>query len=353
MLDPIDTIEVIAPHFKRRLSGVTNSIIQLVPVQKKQGLSIVTIGPGLPKNLPRISWLSLLKLWKRPLHRPFRIWHARRNNEMIFGLFLRDICKMPIKVIFTSATQKKHKKFTKWLLRRMDYVIATSIKGGEYLEVPYRVIMHGINLELFYPQNKKEKIIALLPKCYHDKHIIGCFGRVRPSKGTDLFINAMCNLLPHYPDWNAIVLSNVTRPFIEFEKNLKEKVKEANLEERILFLGEKKDIANWYNSLTLYVSPSIEEGFGLTPLEAMASGVAVVTSGAGAYPQMVNENTGALAHPINLKHLITAIEPFLQNPEKTKKLGETAKNFVKSAFPIEKEAAGLKELYENLWQGRI
>ena len=48
-------IEVVAPNFKRRLSGVTSTIIQLVPLQART-LAIATLGPGLPAGLPRIGW---------------------------------------------------------------------------------------------------------------------------------------------------------------------------------------------------------------------------------------------------------------------------------------------------------
>ena len=58
-VDPGD-IDVIAPNFKRRLSGVTSTIVQLVPLQAKS-LRIATLGPGLPSGLPklrcRLLWL--------------------------------------------------------------------------------------------------------------------------------------------------------------------------------------------------------------------------------------------------------------------------------------------------------
>jgi len=47
-------VEVVAPNFKRRLSGVTSTIIQLVPLQART-LAIATLGPGLPAGLPRIG----------------------------------------------------------------------------------------------------------------------------------------------------------------------------------------------------------------------------------------------------------------------------------------------------------
>ena len=128
-------IEVIAPHFKRRLSGVTSTVIQLVPRQVEAGVRIATLGPGLPPDLPKIGFLDLLSCWKRTASGRTRIWHARRNNEMLFGVFLRDVLRMPFRLIFTSAGQRRHTRFTKWLIRRMDRVVATSARSGSFADI--------------------------------------------------------------------------------------------------------------------------------------------------------------------------------------------------------------------------
>src|SRR5688572_5901817 len=135
----VDRVVVIAPNFKWRLSGVTSTIIQLIPVQKRE-YEIATLGPGLPPELPRLSWRAIPSLWRRPRGRPFRIWHARRNNEMIVGIVLKSILRAPLRLVFTSAAQRGHTAFTRFLLRRMDAVIATSTASASYLKVPCTVI---------------------------------------------------------------------------------------------------------------------------------------------------------------------------------------------------------------------
>ena len=84
----------------------------------------------------------------------------------------------------------------------------------------------------------------------------------------------MIALLPEFPDWTAIVTGRVTAENRDFANDLERRVHEAGLSERIRFLGEVPDIRPWYRRLSLYVAPSRNEGFGLTPLEAMASGSA-------------------------------------------------------------------------------
>jgi mannosyltransferase len=113
IVDPA-AIEVIAPNFKRRLSGVTSTIIQLVPALDAAGCRIAVLGPGLPAHLPHIRIRDLWRLWRRPGNGRRRVWHARRNVEMLGGVVLRDILRMPLALLFTSASQRHHKRWTKF-----------------------------------------------------------------------------------------------------------------------------------------------------------------------------------------------------------------------------------------------
>ncbi|NKC02536.1 hypothetical protein HED55_01295 [Ochrobactrum haematophilum] len=63
---PVQSVEVVAPNFKQRLSGVTSTIVQLIPLQRAKGLNIATMGPGLPDSLPHLGWGALLSFWSAP-----------------------------------------------------------------------------------------------------------------------------------------------------------------------------------------------------------------------------------------------------------------------------------------------
>ncbi|WP_375653256.1 MULTISPECIES: glycosyltransferase family 4 protein [unclassified Bartonella] len=343
----LDETEIIAPHFKRRLSGVTSTIIQLIPLQREQGVRISTLGFGLPQTLPTLAFKDLFGLWKSPKGKPFRIWHARRNIEMLFGIFLRDILKMKLKLIFTSASQRHHKSFTKWLIRCMDRVIATSTHTGAYLEVPHKVIMHGVDVRRFTPPQALDDYFSSTG--FPGKYAVGCFGRLRYSKGTDLFVDAMIALLPDYPEWTALIAGRTTEQYYHFEKELHQKIAKAGLDDRIIFLGEILDIPLWYRRLSLYVAPSRTEGFGLTPLEAMASQVAVVTSDAGAYKEFVVEGTGTVVKAGDRAALTAAIEPYFADVEKTLVAGKKALTHVRTHFPLEKETTEIERVYKELF----
>ncbi|MCZ7466462.1 glycosyltransferase family 4 protein [Rhizobium rhizogenes] len=340
-------VQVLAPNFKRRLSGVTSTIVQLIPVQNRLGQKVAVIGPGLPPHLPHVRFRDLWRLWQNgPFGAP-RIWHARRNLEMLPGIFMRDVLRMKVKLLFTSAAQRRHSAYTRFLISKMDAVVATSGRSGSFLEVPHSVVMHGVDTDLFHPAEGPEDTIAStgLPGDY----LIGCFGRVRHQKGTDLFVRAMIELLPAHPEWTAVVSGRVTAEHKAFGDALKADVAAAGLSDRIVFQGEVDDIKPWYRRLTLYVAPSRNEGFGLTPLEAMASETSVVASNAGAYEEMiVKGKTGMVVEAGDYAALVDAIKPYLADPAQAKNHALAGLVHVRTTFPLEKEATSLGAVYDAL-----
>ena len=256
--------------------------------------------------------------------------------------------RAPLRLIFNSAGQRRHKPLTRWMLRRMDAVITTSERSGSFLEVAYTVVSHGTNFEYFHPRRGNEDDYAAsgLP----GKYAVGCTGRIRHQKGTDLFVDAMLRLLPHYPDWTAVIAGRTTSDNLSFERELKSRITAAGLTQRIVFLGDVDDISLWYRRFTLFVAPSRQEGFGLTPLEAMASETAVVASDAGSYPLMIRPGiNGAIVPAGDQDALVAAIEPYLRAPDLAKEQGRAALQFVHDNFSMEAEARGIRAVYDRLW----
>ena len=349
-VEDISDVEIIAPNFKQRLSGVTSTIIQLIPVQRALGQKVAALGPGLPASLPHVGYYALLSLWCCPKNRALRVWHARRNIEMLPAIVLRDILRMKLKIVFTSASQRKHSGWTKFLVSRMDAVIATSNRTAAYLEVPSTTIMHGIDTQRFFPAVDKAAAKAALG-LPADKKIAGCFGRVRHQKGTDLFVDSMISLLPQRPDWIAIVAGRATPSHHAFETELKERVKSAGLAERILFVGEHTNIPDWYRALDLFIAPQRWEGFGLTPLEAMATQVPVVATDVGAFSELLvtgADETGILIPAGSLAEMTEAAALFMDDPERTGHAGERGLSRAIESFSIKGEATKIGAVYEKL-----
>src|SRR6059058_5128085 len=157
-------------------------------------------GSDAPEGIAQLGIADFLKLWRR---RAPLIWHARRNNEMIAGVALRAL-GWPLKLVFTSAAQRHHTWITRWLIRRMDAVIATSDISASYLRRGSTVVMHGVDTEIYAPP--ADRAAAFAESGLPGRYALGCFGRVRAQKGSDVFVDAMCRLLPHYPDFTAVLV---------------------------------------------------------------------------------------------------------------------------------------------------
>ncbi len=338
-------VRVLAPNFKRRLSGVTSTIIQLVPIQNRLGQKVAVIGPGLPSSLPYIRFRDLWRLWQNGPEGKPRVWHARRNIEMLPAIILRDILRMKLKIVFTSASQRKHSGWTKFLITKMDAVIATSNKTASYLDCPSTVVMHGIDTDRFSPSADKSAAKTALG-LNSEQNFIGCFGRVRHQKGTDLFVDTMIAVLPSRPQWSAIVAGRATGPHVEFENGLKEKVRAADLSERILFVGEHTNINEWHRALDLFIAPQRWEGFGLTPLEAMATGVPVIATDVGAFPELVvADQTGEVIPRDDLTAMTSAAARWMDNLNKLAQAAPRAQAHAAQHFTIEGEAEALERVY--------
>lgn len=347
-------VEAIATNFKRRLSGVTSTLERVVPVQARD-VRIAALGPGLSAALPKIRVRDLLGGWRRPASKPFRIWHARRNVEMLPAWLLRDLLRMKLKVVFTSASQRHHTAWSRFLIARMDAVIATSSKTAAYLRRESTVVRHGIDVEVFHPAEDKARAKRELglPAPLLDRRLIGCFGRVRRQKGTDVFVDAMLELLPSRPELAAIVLGRATEAHRGFLQDLKRRVAAAGLSDRVFFAGEvaPKETPAWYRVLDLFIAPQRWEGFGVTPLEAMASGVPVVATTVGAFEELVVDGkTGSLIPPGEIAPMAEASARWLDDPGALALASRTAREHVAKAFSLEAEAAGINAVYERLWR---
>ncbi len=339
------SLEVIAPNLNRRLSGVTSTIVRLVPVQAEQ-IGISSFGVGLPGDVPRVSLTQLLTMGWR--NKP-RVWHARRNVEMLLGLFLKHVLRHNYKMLFTSASQRKHSTYTKFLINRMDRIIATSNAGAAYLEHEADVVYHGINTESFSPTQNKQALKEKLD--LPTERLIGCFGRIRHQKGTDAFIDTMIELLPKHPEWKAIILGRATEQHQGFLSEQKKNIADAGLTDSILFSGEVPvdQIAEYYSALDLFIAPQRWEGFGLTPLEAMACGVPVVATTVGAFPEIVTEDkAGYLIPPGDIPAMVKATLKLMENDTRLTEFSKNARAHMEENFDISVEANHLVEIYREM-----
>src|SRR5436190_1982416 len=135
------------------------------------------------------------------------------------------------------------------LIWRMDAVIATSGISASFLKREAVVVMHGVDTDCYAPP--ADRAAAFAEAKLPGRYAIGCFGRVRAQKGSDVFVDAMCRLLPNYPDFTAVMVGAITPEHSGLANDLKKRIEAARLESRIVITGELEiaDVRRWYRRL--------------------------------------------------------------------------------------------------------
>lgn len=333
---------LILGNSNKRFSGVTSTMLQTLPeVQKIMPLAVMG-RHHLPSGTPTIRFLDLISLKDKT-----RIFHARRNNEMIQALAVRKL-GAKIKIIFTSTAQRHHTQFTRWLISQMDGIITTCSAANSYLETPANIVIpHGIDLERYQPPVDKQKAWDALG--FPGKFGIGIFGRVRPSKGIDILVDTAIHVLKNNSEPTVIIVGETTPKFRDYQNRLQAKIEKAGLSKRIIFHGKQPSNAlpGLFQGMSIVAALSRTEGFGLTIPEAMASGCAVLASYAGAWQDIITEGLHGFTVPIDdLEATQTSLEKLLDTD--LDEMGSAGREHVEKHYTIQREAKSLVNFYQSI-----
>jgi glycosyltransferase involved in cell wall biosynthesis len=127
-------------------------------------------------------------------------------------------------------------------------------------------------------------------------------------------------------------------------------VREHRLEDRVIFLSGVSDdeLACLYNEASLFVFPSLYEGFGLPPIEAMACGTPVVASNASSLPEILGD-AALLVDPRDTRALSDAVAAVLQKPELARELRAKGPAWVQR-YSWERCARDTAQVYDEAYR---
>ena len=344
--------DVIVTNFNPNFTGVSATAAGVVRVHKDR-YDLCLAGHALPGCPAPITRARAVRLSRTPPDgRPFTIWHVRRNPEMRAALWARDVLRLPIRIVFTSAAKRRHSAFPRWLISRMDAVIATTDIAADFVPHVRAITPHGVDTKLFFPA--PDRAAAWAATGFPGTAGIATIGRIRPEKGTDRFVDAMIRLLPDHPGLTALVIGRAAKSDSAFLEGLKDKIAAAGLAGRILLPGEvpAPDLPALMRGLSTVVQLPRYEGYGMAPLEGMASGVPFVATDAGYYRSFSGQGTSGLIVPDDDAGAVcAAITSILNDPARLATMAKSAQTAAETHFSVQSEADGIADVYEALWRG--
>lgn len=341
-------VELIVTNFNPRFTGVSATAAGVLRAQTAR-YDLALCGHPLPGCPAPVGLAEARRLSRDPGARPFAIWHVRRNPEMRAALWARDILRLPLRIVFTSAAQRRHSALPRWLISRMDAVIATTDAAARFVPHVRAVVPHGVDCARFTPA--PDRAGAWAATGYPGARGLATIGRIRPEKGTDRFVDAMLRLLPDHPDLTALVLGRAAPRDRGFLDQLKARVARAGLSGRLLFPGEigAEALPALLRGLSAVVQLPRYEGYGMAPLEAMASGVPFVATEQGWYASFAQGGATGRIVDEDADRAAAALDDLLGDPARLEGMARAARAAALERFSIAREADGIGAVYEALW----
>jgi len=198
-----------------------------------------------------------------------------------------------------------------------------------------------------------ERIVVALPgtdprpfaPCAGNPPLLLTVATLTRRKAHDVLITALAQLreLPWQARW---VGGDRFDP--AWSKALRDQVAAAGLGERITFVGERDDLATEYQQADLFVLPSRFEGYGMVFSEALAAGLPLVGTTAGALPEVIPDTAGILVPPDDSAALAQALSHLLTTPALRRRLQQGARTAAAQLPRWDDTAARVAALVETL-----
>ncbi len=207
--------------------------------------------------------------------------------------------------VFRGLNQTYLRTFVRRGVRRARRVIAISDHTRHDVHRLYGVPLDRIDVaypgvDLRFRPLPRQEVDAFRRRQQLPERFFLYLGTLEPRKNLGRLIDALAS--SENRDWRLVLVGGKGW----MVEDLFAKVKSLGLEKRVRFAGYApgEDLPLWYNAATAFIYPSLYEGFGIPPLEAMACGTPVIASNAASLPEAVGdagltvgpEDTSGLAH---------------------------------------------------------
>ncbi len=345
------SITILAPHFPGAKTDETISNIKIKRfIYMTFFLEKLCYDGGVMANIkhhkllilliPFLLLFQLLAIIKIIKKENIQIIHAHwLLPQGLTAVIYKKLFNKNIKIILTAHGSDINqlqgiinKKIKNWIIDNVDSITTVSQDLKNKINIinnkkKILVIPNGIDLKLFQSNPLSLKIIK---KFQIKSYCLLYIGRLSKEKGIYTMINAIQNIVKQYPLIKLLIIG-----FGPEYDTLQSKIEKRNLEKNIILVGKipHNKIIKFYNTADILLTPSLNEGFGITCLEAMACHTPVIASNVGGIPEILKHNYNGLLFPVNNSAtLANCINSLLTDKRKIKKLTDNAYNSINKKF---------------------
>ncbi|MDD5005170.1 MAG: glycosyltransferase family 4 protein [Candidatus Omnitrophica bacterium] len=358
----------ITTHLNR--GGITSYLASLAIGLKKRGHSVTVASSGgdsqelfLKNNIGHLSipirtkkeispsvLFSYFILSKFLKDNPVDIIHAHTRVTQVLAWSLAGRFKIPLVTTCHGFFKPRwhRKKFACW----GNKVIAISRPVKEHLirdlkvsEENISLIHNGVDLAKFREHTLEEinyfkKEIGIPDGSF----VVGTAARFSTVKGLEYFIKALPAVLKENKQVIFLLLG-----YGEEEYRLRQIAKDLQVDNRVIFFRPTKDTYEYLCVLDVFVMPSIQEGLGLSILEAQAQRIPVIASDVGGIPDIIdNSLTGILVEPKDESALSNAIIELIKDNNLYSNIKNNAYDRIVKDFTVEQMVAKTEAVYKEL-----
>ena len=282
-------------------------------------------------------------------------WLGERDGLLEASMAKEAAVWANVNDIAIRLSAERYAKFESIAIRESSICVANSRATKEDFDSRYNpppnwdceVIHWGVDTEMFRPldiEKEEEKLhFTQIRKRFGavspGSKLILAVGRLAARKGYSTLIRGFSALNEEMPNTKLVIVGrgHLKRRLMRLAKSLGVE-EDVRIESSLSFA----ELAQLYRSSDLVVYPSFYEGQGLIPLEAMASGVPVVTVDHGPLPEMVDESVGALFTMGNIESMVSVMREVLKTGREK---GEQGRARVLQKFTYSGNAESFEKVY--------
>jgi glycosyltransferase involved in cell wall biosynthesis len=285
------------------------------------------------------------------------IVHTFLLTASLYGRFAAMQARVPIiigtEVNIYERKQPLHRLAERWLMRGTGAVVASAESVRDfYIDQVHAdpdkvvVIYNAVDWSQLETTKSRDELRAEVGVPI-GVPLAGIIARLTEQKAHRVLFEAMASR-SELSSLHLLVIGDG-----ELRDELRRRVEQLSLDNRVHFAGARRDLGNILASIDMFVMPSLWEGLPLSLVLAMGAGLPVIASRVAGIPEVVEDGvSGLLVNPGDARQLADAMVRVLENDELRVLLAQAARAFARPRFGVDGYIASMTSLYDRLLSAR-